>query len=91
MKLTKNKIPTYPRGFFQFGTAESHRIQNDEINRWIKQCIDKLDDKLGDIKSIASGDTKVEVFRTEEGIEIEVSRGYDCKTIWLGEEDEKAK
>lgn len=82
------KIPKYSRynnnsdeEFFSFGGIEGVKISDIEINKWIERCIGELEnnDEM-EYTFIASGDSKVFVFRTDElgdnTYDIDVCHGY---------------
>lgn len=73
------KIPQYPNDFFSF--ADGVDISNDQINDWIKSCIDRLEKSNGNMTSTSSGNTLVRVIRMDREeapvkYEIEAVKSY---------------
>ena len=63
-----DEIPTadtiqYPKDFFSY--ADGVSIKNDEINKWIKQCVNDLDDDTS-YSLRATGDTVVFAYKSSE-------------------------
>lgn len=61
----EKELPKFPNDFYCFNRGVD--IKDDEINKWIKQCIDNLDNdptnKNGGFEYICSGNTFVAVFK----------------------------
>lgn len=63
-----DEIPTadtiqYPKDFFSY--ADGVSIKDDEINKWIKECVNNLDDDTS-YSLRASGDTVVFAYKSDE-------------------------
>ena len=55
----------YPKDFFSY--ADGVPIKDDEINKWVKECVNDLDD--GESYSLrASGDTVVFAYKSDESL-----------------------
>lgn len=61
---TVDKI-SYPKDFFSYETG-SH-ISDTELNKWIQQCVDDLDQET-DYSFRASGDTIVFAYKSDEDV-----------------------
>lgn len=67
----------YPSDFYSFSNGS--KVTEEETNNWIQECLDEIDlDKDYDSYILASGDTKVQVIKNLDNIEITVanSDGY---------------
>lgn len=65
-----DEIPTadtvqYPKDFFSY--ADSVSIKDDEINKWVKECVNDID-KDNDFSLRSSGDTIVFAFKSDEDV-----------------------
>lgn len=56
---------TYPQDFYSY--ADSVKVKDSETNEWIKKCISDLD-KDTDYSFMASGDTIVFAFKSDEDV-----------------------
>ncbi len=56
---------TYPQDFYSY--ADSAKIKDSETNEWIKKCVSDLD-KDTDYSFVASGDTIVFAFKSDEDV-----------------------
>lgn len=75
---TNNKItniPHYPEDFYDFSNGVD--INDNQINVWIKQCIDYINEENTNFSFIASGNAKVIVFKFDDGeYEVNVIKDY---------------
>lgn len=55
----------YPRDFFSY--ADGVSIKDNEINKWVKECVNDLDDDTS-YSLRASGDTMVFAFKSDEDV-----------------------
>ena len=55
----------YPKDFYSF--ADAVPIKDDEVNKWVKECINDLD-KDTDFSYRASGDTFVFAYKSDEDL-----------------------
>ena len=55
----------YPKDFFSY--ADSVSIKDAEIDKWVKECVNDLD-KDNDYSFMASGDTIVFAFKSDEDV-----------------------
>ena len=63
-----DEIPTadtiqYPKDFFSY--ADGVPVKDDEINKWVKECVNDLDDEEA-YSLRASGDTLVFAYKSDE-------------------------
>jgi len=73
MMKIKKEI-TYPDDFFCF--KEGVKISEEEINKWINECLEKVVKEKKESYMVASGDTEVSVTINEEDeITINVNHG----------------
>ena len=56
---------TYPQDFYSY--ADSVKVKDSETNEWIKKCVSDLD-KDTDYSFMASGDTIVFAFKSDEDV-----------------------
>ena len=66
---------SYPNSFHDFSNGVD--ISNDRINKWIDDLLTRADDlKVGESTAISSGNTKVVIYKMEEGLEVNVVKAY---------------
>ena len=78
LTLTVDNV-RYPEHYYHFGTHDSYKINNDEINQWVRELVKMLEeDKDSDWATRASGDTHVSVYKFDGDKEynVVVSKGY---------------
>jgi hypothetical protein len=68
ISIYDDEIPTadtiqYPKDFFSY--ADSVSIKDAEINKWVKECVNDLDDDTG-YSLRATGDTMVFAYKSDE-------------------------
>lgn len=83
VKITKEL--SFPEDFYKFSTLsdKSNDITDNEINKWIKECIEELkQDNKRTWTQIASGNTRVIVIRENDKFNIYVMKDY-----WEFEDD----
>ena len=69
-KVDDEETPTintvqYPKDFFSY--ADGVSIKNNEINKWVKECVNDLDDDTS-YSLRASGDTVVFAYKSDEDV-----------------------
>ena len=58
-------------------------MSNKEINQWIDQLLKDVDAlEIGQSASISTGNTKVEVTKLNDGIDVNVSKSYSNYMIY---------
>lgn len=66
---------SYPNNFYDFSNGVD--VSNDTINEWIDELLNKIDnEEVGDFLSIGSGNTEVYVHKMEDGVRVNVTKGY---------------
>ena len=71
----------YPDKFFDFSKGVD--VSNKEINQWIDQLLKDVDAlEIGQSASISTGNTKVEVTKLNDGIDVNVSKSYSNYMIY---------
>lgn len=78
LSLTKDNLE-FPTHYASF--SEGVHIDDDKINKWVKECIEKFDtnDKNDWCRFTGSGDTMIFVFKLDEDKEYDV---YVCKNYY---------
>ena len=81
----------FPKGFYHFDNKDTFRVQNDKINEWIKEGLQKMkknrynDD--GDLWYCGTGDTEVWMTRADEdNVCVNVAKNYysaDVNYDWI--------
>lgn len=77
-------VPHYPEDFYDFSNGVD--ISDEEINKWIKECVRTLNETYTNYTSISSGNTQVVVYRLDEGYEVIVSKDYKRCVRYFNEE-----
>lgn len=72
---------SYPNSFHDFSNGVD--ISNDRINKWIDDLLANADDlKIGEYVSRSSGNTKVVIYKMEDGLEVNVIKAYSESMIF---------
>ena len=80
--LTRDNIQ-FPQHFCEFGPG-AVKLSDEKINEYIKECIDKLENRnsdYGEFVYTATGDTIIFVVKFEDEYPIYVARGYWSSSI----------
>lgn len=72
------KTISYPKDYYDF--KDGVDIENNEINKWIKECVNDCKDN-GGVSCRASGNTIVVVIEYEDEYEVIVSKNYSTAEI----------
>lgn len=76
----------FPDCFYKFG--DGVKITEDETNKWINDCINSINFKNDEYFTMtASGDTRVEVFKSFDELEVVVSNSEGYSTFRCYVED----
>lgn len=78
LTLTADNVK-YPDHYYPFGTGDAYKISNSEIDTWVRELVNQLEDnKDWDYACRSCGDTHVSVFRVENEKEFNVivAKGY---------------